>query len=133
MTSQLHRAISSHPGFNPRNPTRSRAPRRIAVLFVLALSIALLPVGSRADHRTMEVHPETSAANPVGTTVQLTAQLDEALAAGFLSVDFEITGPGDPDSLDSDSPTTPDATCTISAGQDDCQVPIASTVVGTQL
>ena len=50
----------------------------------------------------------------------VTGQQSSGQDWGGTNVDFEITGPRDPD--ESDSPRTPDMTCTIPPGADHCEV-----------
>lgn len=49
---------------------------------------------------------------------------------GGTNIDFELTGAGDPD--ESDSPTTPDLTCTVSDGSGGCSVFMQSSEEGNQ-
>jgi len=102
-----------------------------ALLIVVALVVPMTGVAV-ANHgtRTLQLTPETND-NPVGTTHTVTATLDAAAdgTSGTIEIDFEVSGPGDPD--DAYSPTSPDFTCNITSGNDSCAISYSSAVVGT--
>ena len=105
--------------------THTRHPkRRTSSLLLMTLVIALFPaVGALANHgsRTLEVTPETARIE-VGNTQLLTATLDTPadVATGTINIDFENeAGVNDTDGA---TPTTPDLTCSIAAGEQSCSV-----------
>ena len=94
----------------------------IALFIVIALVAPMAGVAV-ANHgtRTLQLSPETDD-NPVATTHTVTATLDAAAdgTSGTIEIDFEVNGPGDPDTPDAYSPTSPDFTCNITSGNSSC-------------
>ena len=104
-----------------------------ALLIVAALVVPMAGVAvANHDTRTLQLTPETDD-NPVATTHTVTATLDAAADAtsGTIEIDFEVNGPGDPDTPDAYSPTSPDFTCDITSGNSSCSISYSSAVVGT--
>ena len=98
----------------------------LTMLFAFVVPLAGVAIANHGT-RTLEVTPETDD-NAVGTTHTLTATLSSAPDAGSpIEIDFEVTGPGDPDT--GDTPATPDLTCTITTGTT-CTVSFSSAVAG---
>lgn len=137
-------------GGNRVDLTLGRA-RFVAFLSLLGLLLALsVPFAPRAaaNHPAdacLDVAPETDT-NPTGTTHTVTATLrtngtdaspcDSSETArtttGPVTINFEITGPNDPDSAN--SPESPDRQCTIESGQSSCVMSdYAGTVTGTDV
>jgi len=100
----------------------------LATIFALVVPFAGMAVANHGM-RTLQVTPETDD-NATGTTHTLTATLDSAADAtsGTIEIDFEITGAGD---TDGDTKTSPDKTCTVAVGSDNCTVTHTSTTAGT--
>jgi len=101
----------------------------LAWIFAFVVPFAGVAVANHGT-RTLQLTPETDD-NVIGTTHTLTATLSASADAtsGTIEIDFEITGPGDPDG--SSSPTTPDKTCSVAVASDNCPVTDTSTVTGT--
>src|SRR5918995_6912100 len=101
-----------------------------ALLTLVALVVPMAGVAV-ANHgtRTLQLTPEADD-NPIATTHTVTATLDAA-ADATIQIDFEVNGPGDPDTPDAYSPTSPDFTCDITSGNSSCTISYLSTVVGT--
>jgi Bacterial Ig-like domain (group 1)/RTX calcium-binding nonapeptide repeat (4 copies) len=103
-----------------------------ALVTIVALVLPMAGV-ALANHgtRTLQVTPETDD-NPVSTTHTVTATLDAAVDAtsGTINIDFEVNGPGDPETPDAYSPTSPDFSCDVTSGSS-CTISYSSTVVGT--
>jgi hypothetical protein len=123
-------------GSRTRTPGRVTRPSLIlttalATIFALVIPLAGLAVANHGT-RTLQLTPETDE-NAVSTTHTVTATLSAAADAtsGTIEIDFEVTGPGDPETPDADSPTSPDLTCNIASGSSSCTVSYSSTVVGT--
>ena len=116
----------------------SRESRPFAVLstaFVTLVALVLPMAGvAVANHgtRTLQLTPETDD-NPVSTTHSVTATLDVAadMTSGTIQIDFEVNGPGDPDTPDAYSPASPDFTCDITSGNSSCSISYSSSAVGT--
>jgi hypothetical protein len=103
----------------------------IALLTLVAVVVPMAGVAmANHDTRTLQVEPETED-NPIGTTHTLTATLSSAadVTSGAIEVDFEINGPGDTDG--GNTPTSPDAECTVAVGSATCTVTYTSSVTGT--
>ena len=116
----------------PRGSRRSKALwTALLALIALVVPMAGLAVANHGT-RTLQLTPETDD-NPVGTTHTVTATLDAAADAtsGTIEIDFEVNGPGDPDTPDAYSPASPDFTCDIASGNSSCSISYSSTVVGT--
>jgi Ca2+-binding RTX toxin-like protein len=116
---------------------------------VLGLGVPFMP-SAQAGHPAnscLDLSPE-QATNPTGTTHTVTATLrqdgtgtspcdsDEPAVATPrvlpVTVNFEITGPNDPDS--SNSPASPDRQCTIEITASSCQMPpYTGTLIGTDV
>ncbi|MGH3860492.1 hypothetical protein, partial [Actinokineospora sp.] len=101
----------------------------LATIVALVVPFAGVAVANHGT-RTLQITPETDD-NAIGTPHTLTATLSAAADAtsGTIELDFEITGPNDPDA--GDSPTSPDKTCTVAVAADSCTVTHSSPVVGT--
>jgi hypothetical protein len=103
----------------------------LATIFALVIPLAGAAIASHPAGSTLDLTPETDS-NPTGTTHTITATLSVPASPGeSVEIDFEVAGPGDPETPDADSPTTPDLTCTINPNGTSCQVSYSSTVVGT--
>ncbi|HEY7875721.1 MAG TPA: Ig-like domain-containing protein [Actinomycetota bacterium] len=121
--------------------------RLLAATMVTALVVLLLPLATPAvanhPNACLDVTPETSS-GATGTTHTLTATLRTLTGSpagsgctqgpinatnGPVAIDFEITGPNDPDG--GDSPGSPDRTCTIAAGTSSCTVSYPGNATGT--
>jgi Bacterial Ig-like domain (group 1)/RTX calcium-binding nonapeptide repeat (4 copies) len=117
----------------------------VAVAATVALGAVFLPLASPAlaNHpdACLDVTPESSSGS-IGTTHTLTATLRSLAGSGAgctqaavnatngaVAIDFEITGPNDPDG--GDTPGTPDRTCTIAAGTSSCTVSYPGSAAGT--
>lgn len=117
-----------------------------ASALALALMAVALPLAGQAlaNHpdSCLDVTPETSS-GPTGTHT-LTATLRSIAGAqagsgcaqaavsatnGAVNIDFEITGPNDPDT--GNTPATPDKTCAIPNGSSSCTVSLTGGAVGT--
>ena len=119
---------------------------RRSLVFVSAIVLLVLGVGplsgmALATHPAgtcLDVEPET-ASNQVGETHQLTATLRAlsgqnctgaaTAAGGNIDVNFEITGPNDPDN--GDTPATPDLSCTLHNNDTVCDVSYQGSAAGT--
>jgi hypothetical protein len=111
------------------------ARRSLPAALALAVVAVFLPFTqgeALADHgaRRLEVTPEV-VQKEINQTQTLVAHLvnDDGepfpanVASGAINIDFEMeTGSNDPDGATSNSPTTPDRTCSIPAGQSQCDV-----------
>ncbi|MEA2460402.1 MAG: hypothetical protein QOH90_579, partial [Actinomycetota bacterium] len=119
--------------------TRRRDPRIISGFTALVTLAALfLPLGNvaQANHgtRTLELTPETSTSNPVGTTVTVTAVLSQAADAtsGTINIDFEVEGGPNDISHDGTTRRSPDYTCDIPSGSTSCTISILGNVKGNE-
>jgi Bacterial Ig-like domain (group 1)/RTX calcium-binding nonapeptide repeat (4 copies) len=116
----------------PRGSRRSKAVST-ALLTLIALVVPMAGIAV-ANHgtRTLQLTPELGD-NPVVTTHTVTATLDAAAdgTSGTIEIDFEVNGPGDPDTPDAYSPTLPDFTCNVTSGNSSCSISYSSAVVGT--
>ncbi len=72
----------------------------------------------------------TDAGHPAEHEGCVTGQVEPEQDWGGTTIDFEVTGVSDPDS--SDSPATPDMTCTVPQGHYACWVGPSATDAGTQ-
>jgi hypothetical protein len=126
--------------------TRRLETRFVAAALIVALVTLMLPFASpaRANHpdACLDVSPESST-GATGTSHTLTATLRSiALQSGGacsqgtvnasngpVAIDFEITGPNDPDG--GNTPGTPDRSCTIAAGSSSCTVSYPGSATGT--
>lgn len=130
--------------------------RRHALLLALAMIVALVvpftgaAMANHPSNTCLDVEPE-DVDRPVGTLHTMTATLRSTsntlsceqtptgdrpaavnvTSASGVNIDFEITGVNDPD--DSESPGTPDLTCTILLGQSSCTVQYQGFVTGDDL
>ena len=132
---------------------RSRFSRFIAfwvgsmVIFALVLPLGSIAVAHVDGQHVLQVTPEV-ATNPTGDAHTLTATLEAPAPAGGEEIDFEVeSGPsfragctvtaagtctGGTTGDTTNTPTTPDLTCTIPQGQTTCQVVFTSDASGTQ-
>ncbi|MDQ3915078.1 MAG: Ig-like domain-containing protein [Actinomycetota bacterium] len=129
--------------FSRGGRTRSTA----VVIASLVLSALMVPFAAPAaanhPNACLDLTPET-ATNPAGTSHEITATL-RTLSTGCtgapvtpnsggggggpVNIDFEITGPNDPDG--GNTPDTPDLTCNVSVNQSDCSVTYTGGATGT--
>ena len=116
----------------------------VVALALVALGLPLAaPAAANHPDSCLDVTPETSAGG-TGTTHTLTATLRSIAGAqsgsgctqvavnaanGAVSIDFEMTGPNDPDA--GGTPATPDLTCSIASGASSCTVSYSGAAVGT--
>lgn len=120
----------------------SRAIAACSALLIAWALVVPLAGSASATHPAgscLDVTPE-AATNTVGTTHELTASLRTGTnqnctgnpvtpEGGSLTVNFEVTGPSDPDG--GNTPATPDVTCSIRNNQSSCTATYTGTVVGT--
>ena len=103
--------------------------RSLALAVMTALLAAPLAAGvAHAGGRTLDLLPEEDN-SPLGTNRTIKADISAPPDAGTeVNIDFEITGPSDPDN--GNTPATPDRTCTIPAGATRCTVGYVGAVAG---
>lgn len=115
--------------------------RRILTATIAFLALAPLAPGAEASHPAftcVDIEPDSaSPSSPGGETERLTAYvgtndddheepaeegcvITEGDDFGNTNIDFEVIGAGDPD--ESDSPDTPDMTCTVASGSNSCRI-----------
>ncbi|MGH2736482.1 MAG: hypothetical protein ACRDKZ_12960, partial [Actinomycetota bacterium] len=116
----------------PRDHRSGRRVRKLAALVII--HILVLAGTAQANHgeRTIDASPEDHTAF-IGFSQQLTVTLSSAptVADGTINVDFENEdGVND---TDGDTPTTPDKSCAIAAGNVSCSVGYAGLVRGSDL
>ncbi|MDQ4026400.1 MAG: hypothetical protein M3217_13075, partial [Actinomycetota bacterium] len=128
----------------------SRGGRRTSTALVVASFVfpaLMVPLATPAvanhPNACLDLSPETDT-NPAGASHEITATLRTISASctgapvtpnsgggggGPVNVDFEITGPNDPDG--GNTPDTPDLTCNVSVNQSDCSIAYSGNVTGT--
>ncbi|MFN2587481.1 MAG: Ig-like domain-containing protein [Actinomycetota bacterium] len=127
--------------------SRGSRTRPAALCAATAVVVALLvplagSAGANHPNACLDLAPET-ATNAAGATHEITATLRVISAGctgapvtpnsgggggGPVNIDFEITGPGDPDG---NTPDTPDLTCNVGVNQSSCTVTYSATTPGT--
>ena len=116
----------------------------VVAIFAVVFPFMLPAAANHPTNSCLDVDPEEDT-NPLGTTHSVTAVLKAKAAPamddacngaptpptmGPVDIDFEIVGPNDPDQ--SDSPSTPDMFCTITAPSTSCtSPPYTGTSLGT--
>jgi hypothetical protein len=106
--------------------------RSLALAVMTALLAAPLAAGvAHAGGRTLDLLPEEDN-SPLGTNRTIKADISAPPDAGTeVNIDFEVTGPSDPDN--GNTPATPDRTCTIPAGATRCTVGYVGTIAGEDI
>ncbi|MDQ3879296.1 MAG: hypothetical protein M3290_13260, partial [Actinomycetota bacterium] len=125
-----------------------RREKTFAGLLTLAVLAGTLVLGTGAAHGAvpascLDVTAETASAQ-TSTVQSATATLRSiqgaspgsgctaaavTVGSGTANIDFEVTGPSDPDQTN--SPASPDLTCTIATGASSCSVSYTGTAAGT--
>lgn len=112
----------------------------MTIAWALVVPLATPASATHPTGSCLDVTPE-SATNTVGTAHELTATLRSGTNqnctgavvtrqdGGTLDVNFEITGPSDPDA--GNTPATADVTCVIRNNQSSCTATYTGTAVGT--
>jgi hypothetical protein len=89
------------------------------------------PTPGMGDMDVVTAYPgATDAGHPPQHEGCVTGRVEPGGDWGATNIDFEITGVADPDS--SDSPSTPDMTCTVAIGNDHCDAYPPAAAEGTQ-
>jgi hypothetical protein len=122
---------------------RSSALLAVTLVFLAALVPLASPAAANHPNACLDLSPET-ATNEAGTTHEITAILRAVSATctgaavtpngaggggGPVNIDFEISGPNDPDG--GNSPDTPDLSCNVAVNASTCSVTYAGSATGT--
>lgn len=126
--------------------TKNMFRRQLAPLFAVALfasflvgSLGTVAQANHPDGSCIDLTPETDT-QQVGNTQTITATLRTLVGSactgdpvtadkGPITVDFEITGPNDPDA--GDTPDTPDSSCKVTKKSAECFVNYSNPQTGT--
>jgi hypothetical protein len=127
--------------FSRGGRTRSAAVVVASLVFLAVMVPLAAPAVANHPNACLDLAPET-ATNPAGSEHDITATLRTISAGctgaavtphsggggGPVNIDFEITGPNDPDN--GNTPDTPDLTCNVSVNQSSCTVTYTGSATG---